>query len=443
MLRNDPINVEVQGENVLLEPIDKTKDVPDSWKSVIQAMKLMGKLPSKPNLDSSHLSQKQPRGKAKKLRADHAIPSTGEAEDASTSRGTLSVDSETLHTKWMQLLPLLNGMRAAGRKFKPWQLARIVRQAGEAGASHVVFFAAKQAHATGLYLQDIRVVREVFWTYRLKALHDSLQQPPQLEVDVKRNWQTHTDALRNARRAFSQAEQTANLLEERHNWGEPPNPDRVHNPRDLPFISQDPRKAPEIIGVMVEIAARWANKARMLGSNDEQMREPREYLEMYVDRLLANLQDAAYTVVLPRNHDDKYRTWQRESAATIQNQEREEGMAATAPNAVHDIEEVSTKPTSPNDEHPSYRTNLKAAVADGELLNWTPVWHGLRLATRILEGQTKDKTKDIQRMVDGMEYRLRIARDVVVTNDQEGWAGKMEEKRRGVRWFDEAANALA
>ena len=436
MLRNDPINVEVHGESVLLEPIDRTKDIPDSWRSVMRAMNLMGKLPSNPDLESSHLSRKASRGKGKKPNSDYDIPSAGEAEDASTSRGATPVDSELLHEKWMQLLPLMNGMRAAGRKFKPWQYARIVKQAGEADASHVVLFAAKQAHTTGLYLQDIRVIREVFWSFRIKALGDSLRARPRLEADVDRDRQVHTDALQNARRALSRAEQTANLLEESHNWGQLPNLDTAHDARDIPFLSQDPRKAPEIIGVMVEIAALWTTEARMLGLKEEQMRESREHLEMYVDRLLANLKDAAYAVALPKKHNDKYRTLQREIGTTAGSQGR-------AKEALSDINEAKSKPTDPEEEHPLYQNDLHSAVADTELLKWTPVWHGLLLAVRILEEGHSDKLKEIREMVDGIEYRLKIARNIVVQNDQEGWAGKMEDKRRGVRWFDEASNSLA
>jgi hypothetical protein len=110
--------VDIGSENVQLLPLDATKDIPNSWKSIVKAMQLMGA-----------------------SKAD-----------------------------WNNLVSLLEGMKIAGRRWKTWQLEMVVREAGKQGMSSVVVEAVRAAGRTGLVLRDIRVAREAMWACRQRAV---------------------------------------------------------------------------------------------------------------------------------------------------------------------------------------------------------------------------------------------------------------------------------
>lgn len=191
--------MEVGSETVQLEPLDMTKDIPDSWGSVVRAMALMG--------DS---------------RAD-----------------------------WSNLLSLLEGMKNAGRRWRTWQVEKIVRDAGKAGMSGVVVECVRAAARTGLVLKDVRVVREAMWACRMRA--------------VLSGW-----SKGETERALRNAEQLAELLEgELHLGGKRPE-------------GLDPRREADVLGAVCELAA--ARAVRHHGGDDADGK-----VEMYVRRLVDNL----------------------------------------------------------------------------------------------------------------------------------------------------------
>jgi len=201
LLRSDPVVLEIGNESVTLAPLDMTKDIPSSWRSIVRAMQLMSS------------------------RSD-----------------------------WNNLVSLLEGMKTAGRRWKSWQLEKIVRDAGNSGMSAVVVECVRAAGRTGLYLRDARVVREAMWACRSRG--------------VVGGWSKAetAGALRNA-------EQIAEALEGSLHWG-----DAHKRPEGV-----DPRREADVLGVLVELAAQRA--VRWQGGEDVDGK-----VEMYVKRLVSNLQ---------------------------------------------------------------------------------------------------------------------------------------------------------
>lgn len=198
MLLSDPVTVEVGGEEHTLEPLDVTKDVPDAWKSLNQAMDLMG----------------------------------------------------TSKADWTNLPILLGAMRRAGRRWKDWQWERIVRTAGDRGMVAEVLQSLRRVEETGLLLGELRVVREVMWACRERA--------------VQGGWRkTETEA------ALRCAEQVAEMFE--------------HDVHSEHFTkTRDPRIAMDVLGLVLELAAVRAQ--RHLGGKDADGK-----VEMYTGRLVPNI----------------------------------------------------------------------------------------------------------------------------------------------------------
>lgn len=201
LLRSDPVTLEIGQESVTLQPLDMTKDIPSSWRSIVRAMQLMSS-----------------------------------RED------------------WNNLASLLEGMKTAGRRWKPWQLEKVVRDAGNAGMSAVVVECVRAAGRTGLVLRDVKVVREAMWACRNRGVSSSWSRG---ETEK---------ALRNA-------EQIAEALEGGLHWG-----DAHKRPEGV-----DPRKEADVLGVLVELAAQRASRWQKGEDMDGKV-------EMYVKRLVSNLE---------------------------------------------------------------------------------------------------------------------------------------------------------
>lgn len=118
MLENDPFFVDIGDESIQLHPLDMTKDIPNSWASLKQAMELFGDDP----------------------------------------------------TEWTNLLSLLEGFHLSGKKWSSLQWEIIARTAGDAGMAHILIEAVRRASRTGFVLHDTRIVREVMWACINKAL---------------------------------------------------------------------------------------------------------------------------------------------------------------------------------------------------------------------------------------------------------------------------------
>lgn len=168
---------------------------------------------------------------------------------------------------WNNLVALLDGMRKAGRKWKTWQWEWLVRRVGEAGAAHIILAAVQQAEQTGLYLRDIRVVREVFWALRMRA--------------VQGEWSAEaTD------KALRYARQVAVAMEDEAHCGGKRSPG-----------SPDPRHEADVIGVIVELLA--VRLDQHLGRGTAEYQEDEKELESFVLRLVDNLDTSAIVLGYP------------------------------------------------------------------------------------------------------------------------------------------------
>lgn len=122
---------------------------------------------------------------------------------------------------------VLQEFRSAGRRWKRWQVERVVRAAGEAGMVRSVLDAAKVGDRTGVRFGDVRVVREALWGCRMLMLRAEGE-----EAEMH-------DEIRSALRL---AEQIAEQCDE-----------KAH--KELLRVGEkDPRVQPDCIGVLLELA---------------------------------------------------------------------------------------------------------------------------------------------------------------------------------------------
>jgi hypothetical protein len=117
VLEDDPVTVEVAGENFRLKHIDRTKDQPGTVEGLLNLISLM---------------------KDKK--------------------------------DWDNLPIFLEGLRIAGRKLKPQYMEKLVRKAGQAGQQQTILECARRVSRTGFALKDLNLVRQVMWWTQRKAL---------------------------------------------------------------------------------------------------------------------------------------------------------------------------------------------------------------------------------------------------------------------------------
>lgn len=126
----------------------------------------------------------------------------------------------TSRADWRNFVGLMAGMQAAKRKWKDWQLERVVRIAGEAGMAHEVLEGVRAAERTGLHVRGRRLFREVMWACRAQARLSG--------------WEEEE-----TEKALRYAEHVARLLDGRRKTA-------GHG---------DPRVQPDVIAVVLELAA--------------------------------------------------------------------------------------------------------------------------------------------------------------------------------------------
>ena len=251
MLRSEPFDVEIgppgKAEKFTLEPIDRTKDVPDGWKSLLEAMRLMGK--------SSRIVAHDKRA-GRKTGGNSTISATRVASDKSFQ-----------HHEYDNLIPLLIGLRIAGRKWKSWQLEIISQIAGRDDAIFALIEAIRQAKRTGLYLFDIRVVREIAWACRAHA--------------VRHGWQVD-----NCGKALRYLQELARLMED------PVQKDEQAKAVNRGEITEkiDPTGQPDVIGVAVELAAMHLSGLLETNADEKTLNAARKTLQTYLERLLLNME---------------------------------------------------------------------------------------------------------------------------------------------------------
>jgi hypothetical protein len=200
ILEEEPVKLEVAGEEFTLKYIDKLRDQPNTIKGLFAIIDLMKK-----------------------------------------------------KSDWSILPMLLEGLKTSGRKLEPRYFEKLVRKAAQASRQDITVESARMVARTGFELKDLNLVREVFFWIQYRPI--SLEGEPK---NIKR-----------VTKALLKAEHVAILLEdEKHSGG------MLHG-------DTDPRIRPEVIGVLLELAAM---RASLRGAKDEDGK-----VEMYAQRLLSTL----------------------------------------------------------------------------------------------------------------------------------------------------------
>lgn len=235
MLRSEPFMVEIgpkdDSTSIQLQPIDRVRDVPNSWKALVQALRLMSEEP---------LEQ----------------PVEKDAEDA---------DEQSIQ-RWANLVPLLGGMRVAGRRWKSWQWEYMIRIIGEADGAGALLNLARQMERTGLYLVQPRVVREIFWACRTKA-------------------QLGEWSLEATSEALTLANQFSKLLADSRQRDEA---QHTVNRGEMQ-AGVEPSAEPDVIGVVLELAARKAELLKQAQASSQAIEEAKATVSTLVARLAPNL----------------------------------------------------------------------------------------------------------------------------------------------------------
>ena len=260
MLQSDPFEVEVgteqQVESFVLEPIDRTKDVPNSWKGLRRAMELMGQNEAGAVDAGAARKKAKERGKVGKDRPAQETQTEVEESASEVAR----------KNEFDNLVPLLTGLRIAGRRWKSWQWEIIARTAGQNSAVYALLDAARQAEKTGLYLYDLRVIREVLWACRSYVAND--------------NWSPAS-----CEKALRYVEEFTRLMEDPMQWREK---EKAMRKKTLDE-SHNPLRQADVIGIVVELAAKRVEALKITGAEEMVIAEAQKTLSDYLDRLLPNI----------------------------------------------------------------------------------------------------------------------------------------------------------
>ena len=131
---------------------------------------------------------------------------------------------------WDNIPSLLKGFKDAKRAMYPKNHARITRKACMAGRHDIIIECARRVDDTGFRLAALDVVTELMWQLQDKAF--------------KSNWSS-----KETKQALKWAEMVSDLLE-----------DPRHSGSRVVKTNIDPRTRPEVIGVMLQLAAVWATR---------------------------------------------------------------------------------------------------------------------------------------------------------------------------------------
>jgi hypothetical protein len=178
------------------------------------------------------------------------------AKDVPAARRALNEAINLMKEKrdWDNLPSILEGFKNAKARLLPYDWNKMVRKAGLAGRSDVILECVRRVSATGFRLKHGDLVSELMWQLQIKA--------------VESDW-----SQKQTGKALSWAERITVLLEDpRHSGG------RVVDPKD------DPRAWPEVIGILLQLAA--VRAARYLGCKDEDGK-----VTLYAERLLGTSLD--------------------------------------------------------------------------------------------------------------------------------------------------------
>lgn len=145
-----------------------------------------------------------------------------------------AVSSMKTYEDWLNLLPLLSGLKDSKRNLGPDKLEWLVRKACEAGKHGLILECAKKAERTGLELRDVHLVEALY-----QGLHEVAQKSDFGAAVVERS--------------LNQGKQAADLIG-------PPN-------RKGFSVKEDPARRPDIIGVLLELSA--SRSVKTFGGKDQ------------------------------------------------------------------------------------------------------------------------------------------------------------------------------
>ncbi|KAI9789506.1 MAG: hypothetical protein M1835_001628 [Candelina submexicana] len=190
-----------------------------------------------------------------KIQLQHINPLTDKPNISKSLVRILDLMGES--NDWSNLPAFLEGLRTAKARLSSAQLEKIARKANQAARQDVVMDCIRRVGKTNFVLKDQNVVREVVLGAHLRAQQG--------------NWEELS-----TRKALAQAEQTVELLEDpAHSGG--------HKVRE-----EDPRAQPDIIGIVLDLAAIRAS--RHLFGKDEDGK-----VLMYAERLMATWGNADFS----------------------------------------------------------------------------------------------------------------------------------------------------
>ncbi|KAL8992928.1 MAG: hypothetical protein Q9169_006734 [Polycauliona sp. 2 TL-2023] len=238
---------------------------------------------------------------------------------------------------WVNMVPLLIGMKTAGRKIKVAQFEKIVRRMGEKGGLGVVMETARRVEGTGMRLGDGGIAREVMWAAVFKYLRSerSEENVQEAEKFIQAIWEM--------------------LSDERH-------VDRHH--QKAKAKGGDPKQRPEIVGVLLWIRA-------LRSTLFSESKDPDSKIKRAAEMLLATWKSADTTV----------------------------------------------------DDEGWYDANHK-------LMMYTPVWHGLQMARKIVGENTALGREMANTISLDLEPTLNKARQLVSQH------GRGDAAARGLVLYD-------
>ncbi|KAI9707622.1 MAG: hypothetical protein M1836_000583 [Candelina mexicana] len=190
-----------------------------------------------------------------KIRLQHINPLTDKPNIPKSLARILNLMGES--NEWSNLPAFLDGLRTAKAHLSSAQLEKIARRANQAARQDVVMDCIRRVGKTNFVLKDQNVVREVVLGAHLRAQQGNWEELP-------------------TRKALAQAEQTVELLEDpAHSGG-------------YKVREEDPRAQPDIIGIVLELAA--VRASRHLSEKDEDGK-----VSMYAERLTATWGNADFS----------------------------------------------------------------------------------------------------------------------------------------------------
>lgn len=142
-------------------------------------------------------------------------------------------------SEWENLIPFAQGLIVAGRSLKPGQKGKIARRAAAAGAQYVLLGLLTRVKKTGYSLSDAKLAEQVLAAFQKQAADADFVGE---EVST----------------ALKQLERVTRLMD---------TPEHCANIKD---ITQDARKQPSTIGVLLEVAAAKALDASIATEEDAQ-----------------------------------------------------------------------------------------------------------------------------------------------------------------------------